>query len=75
MQQTPLQTNNFTQADILVDNCLYWKTGRGSAQKEELVRSLSAVWLPCAVVAAALILVGEGVWHLPKEPIWSNYAG
>ena len=74
MQQTPLQTNNFTQADILVDNCLYWKTGRGSAQKEELVRSLSAVWLPCAVVAA-LILVGEGVWHLPKEPIWSNYAG
>ena len=37
MQQTPLQTNNFTQADILVDNCLYWKIGRGSAQKEELV--------------------------------------
>ena len=31
------QTNNFTQADILVDNCLYWKMGRGSAQKEELV--------------------------------------
>ena len=51
--------------------------GRGSAQKEELVsrESLSAVWLPWAVIVAALILVGEGVWHLPKEPIWSNYAG
>lgn len=28
-----------------------------------------------STVMKELILVGERLWHLPKEPIWSNYAG